>query len=98
MPTHSILRRRRTAGLAWMMGLTLAALTLATPAPEARAAGKSPLPHVSAGRIVRLSRFPSQYVAPHNIDVWLPPGYPKQAPYAVLYMFDGQNLFDSGET
>ncbi|HEX7370674.1 MAG TPA: alpha/beta hydrolase-fold protein [Rhodanobacteraceae bacterium] len=46
-----------------------------------------------AGRIVHLDRFPSQYVAPHNVDVWLPPDYPKQAPYAVLYMFDGQNLF-----
>jgi len=98
MRTQSILRGHRPAGLAWMMSLTLAALMLAGQAPVARAAGKSPLPHVSAGRIVRLSRFPSQYVEPHNVDVWLPPGYPQQGPYAVLYMFDGQNLFDSGKT
>jgi enterochelin esterase-like enzyme len=36
-------------------------------------------------------------VAPHDVDVWLPPGYPKQAPYAVLYTFDGQNLFGKRE-
>lgn len=52
-----------------------------------------PPPRVPVGRIVHMARVPSQYVAPHDVDVWLPPGYPKQAPYAVLYMFDGQNLF-----
>jgi enterochelin esterase-like enzyme len=59
----------------------------------AHAADAAAPPSVPAGKIVRLDRFPSQYVAPHDIDVWLPPDYPKQAPYAVLYMFDGQNLF-----
>lgn len=69
---------------------TALALGLATPA---RAADAAAPPTVAVGRIERLARFPSQYVAPHDIDVWLPPDYPKQAPYAVLYMFDGQNLF-----
>ncbi len=91
-------RRRRSLGGGVLLGLTLMAMSLVTPAVGAQAAAEAPVPHVSAGRIVRLSRFPSQYVAPHNIDVWLPPGYPKQAPYAVLYMFDGQNLFDTGHT
>jgi predicted alpha/beta superfamily hydrolase len=56
-------------------------------------AADAPPPSVATGKIERLTRFASQYVAPHDIDVWLPPDYPKHAPYAVLYMFDGQNLF-----
>lgn len=72
----------------------LAALLLGVAAMHpAHAADAAPAPSVPAGKIVRLDRFPSQYVAPHDVDVWLPPDYPKQAPYAVLYMFDGQNLF-----
>ena len=47
------------------------------------------------GRIQRFKNFPSKQVTPRNVDVWLPDGYPKFGPYAVLYMHDGQNLFDS---
>lgn len=71
----------------------LLGLALMCPGMPARGADTAAPPHVSTGRIVQLDRFPSQYVAPHNVDVWLPPDYPKRAPYAVLYMFDGQNLF-----
>jgi len=53
------------------------------------------LPQVSAGSIERLSRFPSAFVPPRNIDIWLPAGYDKQQRYAVLYMHDGQMLFDA---
>jgi enterochelin esterase-like enzyme len=56
------------------------------------------LPHVTSGRIERLADFPSKEVPPRNIDVWLPDGYPKDAPYAVLYMHDGQMLFDATTT
>lgn len=99
MHTRSMTWQLRPAGRIPLLGLALMALMLVSPAfLEAKPAGAPPLPQVPAGRIVRLSRFPSQYVAPHNIDVWLPPGYPKQAPYAVLYMFDGQNLFDTRHT
>lgn len=55
-------------------------------------------PKVSAGSIERLEAFPSKFVPPHNIDIWLPEGYPKAAPYAVLYMHDGQMLFDPSDT
>lgn len=44
--------------------------------------------------------FESRYVAPRNIEVWLPPGYernPKQQ-YDLLLMHDGQMLFDSTTT
>lgn len=40
--------------------------------------------------------FPSRYVEARNVDVWLPPGYKDQPAkrYPVIYMHDGQNLFD----
>ena len=40
--------------------------------------------------------FPSQYVLPRQIDVWLPPTdqMATNQRYPVLYMHDGQNLFD----
>lgn len=40
--------------------------------------------------------FPSRYVTPRHIDVWLPPGYGAGTGdrFPVLYMHDGQNLFD----
>ncbi|MGL4747379.1 MAG: alpha/beta hydrolase [Shewanella sp.] len=53
------------------------------------------LPQVSAGSIERLTSFPSAFVPPRNIDIWLPAGYDKQQRYAVLYMHDGQMLFDA---
>jgi len=40
--------------------------------------------------------FPSRHVDPRNVQVWLPPGYGQDASrrYPVVYMHDGQNLFD----
>ena len=40
----------------------------------------------------------SEFVDPRNIDVWLPKGYHNSKKYAVLYMHDGQMLFDSSTT
>jgi predicted alpha/beta superfamily hydrolase len=46
-------------------------------------------------RIVDLGRMPSKYVAPTQVFVWLPPGYDADKNrYGVVYMHDGQNLFD----
>ncbi len=53
------------------------------------------LPNVISGRIERHENFKSQYVQARNIDVWLPHNYNAQKKYAVLYMHDGQMLFDS---
>lgn len=55
-------------------------------------------PEVSAGTIRRLENFPSKYVQPRNVDVWLPEGYNSSKKYNVLYMHDGQMLFDSSST
>lgn len=53
------------------------------------------LPVVASGRVVRHANFPSRFVDPRNVDVWLPDGYSPHKKYAVLYMHDGQMLFDS---
>lgn len=57
-----------------------------------------PTPQVSHGSIDRIENFNSQYVSPRNIDIWLPQGYNTSKKYAVLYMHDGQMLFDSSIT
>jgi predicted alpha/beta superfamily hydrolase len=44
----------------------------------------------------RYPNFPTQLVEPRNVDVWLPPEYTQdpQGRFPVIYMHDGQNLFD----
>jgi enterochelin esterase-like enzyme len=56
------------------------------------------LPVVSTGSLRRLDSFQSKYVQARTVDVWLPEGYPAAGRYAVLYMHDGQMLFDSSIT
>jgi predicted alpha/beta superfamily hydrolase len=48
------------------------------------------------GRVDRYEHFTSRFVAARTIDVWLPPGYATsdRERYSVIYMHDGQNLFD----
>ena len=50
----------------------------------------------ATGTLERHEVFLSRYVLPRNLDVWCPPGYAEEGaqPYPVLYMHDGQNLFD----
>lgn len=64
------------------------ALSAALVASSARA-------EVSVGRVVSYESVPSRHVDPRKVSVWLPPGYDAaQGRYGVLYMHDGQNLFD----
>lgn len=56
------------------------------------------LPIPSKGKIIRHENFSSTYVNPRNVDVWLPENYSADKKYAVLYMQDGQMLFDSTTT
>ena len=56
---------------------------------------QSQIPKVVCGSIERLADFQSKYVDARNVDVWLPPGYDAHKKYPVLYMHDGQMLFDS---
>ncbi len=53
------------------------------------------IPKVSSGSIERIENFKSKYVTERNVDVWLPEGYSPNKKYAVLYMHDGNSLFDS---
>jgi predicted alpha/beta superfamily hydrolase len=47
------------------------------------------------GRPVRYEQFSSDHVAPRNVDVLLPESYTGSSRrYPVLYMHDGQNLFE----
>jgi enterochelin esterase-like enzyme len=52
-------------------------------------------PIVSSGTIQRFENFTSKFVDARKIDVWLPDGYSPKKKYAVLYMHDGNSLYDS---
>ena len=54
--------------------------------------------NLSSGKIIRKDSFPSKFVKPRTVDVWLPDDYSNDKKYAVLYMHDGQNLFDATKT
>jgi predicted alpha/beta superfamily hydrolase len=56
----------------------------------------TPPPARLTGTIVSLDPLPTRHVAPRPVQVWLPPGYAAAAPrrYPVLYLHDGQNVFD----
>ena len=49
------------------------------------------------GTIHHFPNVPSLFTNPRNVDVWLPPNYNEgdASKYDVLYMHDGQNLFES---
>jgi hypothetical protein len=70
-------------------------LFLATAATAVLTAGTARARAISVGRVVEYPVFKSAHVDPRRVTVWLPPGYDTgSAPHAVLYMHDGQNLFD----
>ena len=50
---------------------------------------------VVEGKVIRHTTFNSNFVNARNVDVWLPENYSNQKKYAVLYMHDGQMLFDT---
>ena len=54
--------------------------------------------NVTSGTIQRFENFKSKYVDARNIDVWLPNGYSANETYAVLYMHDGNMLYDATTT
>lgn len=63
-----------------------------------QAAPPQPLPQVATGRIERLPNFPSRHVEARHVDVWLPADYSPERRYQVLYVHDGQMLFDASTT
>jgi hypothetical protein len=53
---------------------------------------------LAGGELIRVDSFPSKNITPRPVDVWLPENYSLEKKYAVLYMHDGQNLFDATTT
>ncbi len=53
---------------------------------------------LSSGNVERHENFDSKFVAQRNIDVWLPDNYTDKENYTVLYMHDGQMLFDGTQS
>lgn len=56
------------------------------------------IPNLSSGKIERIEKFQSKFVDARTVDVWLPDGYASNRKYDVVYMHDGQMLFDSTQT
>jgi glycosidase/predicted alpha/beta superfamily hydrolase len=63
---------------------------------ELEQATAAPIPEGVTGKIEHHEGVKSKYVDPRNVDVWLPPSYGKETSkrYPVVYVHDGQNLFD----
>jgi enterochelin esterase-like enzyme len=61
-------------------------------------AAAQPLPEVTTGRVERLAHFSSRHVDARHVDVWLPADYNAAKRYQVLYMQDGQMLFDASKS
>ena len=70
--------------------------------PVTAAVPEPPSPTVAGvtGTLRTLPTLASKHVATRQVDVWLPPGYDTDTTrrYPVLYMHDGQNLFDPKHT
>lgn len=76
--------------------LLVGLLALLIPAAAAAQSQTGPAPRVAAGRIVDLGVVSSRYADPRRVVVWLPASYRARGPkHSVLYMHDGQNLFDT---
>ncbi|WP_406682694.1 alpha/beta hydrolase-fold protein [Seonamhaeicola sp. MEBiC1930] len=54
--------------------------------------------NLSSGTLYRMDSLNSKYIKTRPVDIWLPEKYSKDKKYAVLYMHDGQMLFDSTST
>ena len=56
------------------------------------------MPSVGKGRLELYPQFRSQFVPPRDVAVWVPEGYRTGDSCCVLYMHDGNMLFDASTT
>lgn len=56
------------------------------------------IPEASTGTLVRYPTFQSGFVSPRTVSVWVPEGYSEKTACSVIYMQDGQMLFDPEST
>lgn len=52
---------------------------------------------LTCGTVQRF-QFESKFIAGRNVDIWTPDGYSPENKYAVLYMHDGQMLYDGASS
>lgn len=76
-----MIQRRQVLAAGISLGV-LGAISIVHAAPQA------------GGRFIDIEPFPSQFVTPRKVRIWLPPDYNEQERYDSLYMHDGQNLFE----
>ncbi len=53
---------------------------------------------VSSGKLIEYPKFKSSFITPRDVFVWLPSDYSAKKKYDVVYMHDGQMLFDATTT
>lgn len=81
----------------WIIGVAVLLLWIAAvlwfmrPSPNA-------MPEPRTGTLERNQQFASKYVQPRNIFIWFPERYEIGEPCDVMYMHDGQMLFDAATT
>jgi enterochelin esterase-like enzyme len=82
--------------------LSAALPALAAPVVSTPAAATAPAARVTVGKLERLALAPSKFVDARPVEVWLPDGYADKVRagkrFQVLYMHDGQMLFDASST
>jgi enterochelin esterase-like enzyme len=61
-------------------------------------AAEPAMPRVDVGRVERLPAIASRHVDARPVDVWLPADYSPARRHAVLYVHDGQMLYDARTT
>jgi enterochelin esterase-like enzyme len=79
----------------WRKQLARLSLVCAATAPAHSA---EPMPQVSTGHLLRWESVTGEGLSPRHVDIWLPPGFDAAQRYPVLYMHDGQMLFDARTT
>ena len=84
--------RKRLLWIAGMLLIILAMITWCMRPP------KNTIPAVNHGSLERFSDFKSQHVPARDVVVWLPEGYQTGDSCDVLYMHDGNMLFDATTT
>ncbi len=90
--------RLRRAGVCIALALSTYCFAAPMTPPQSPLPWSAVAPSVQVGRIERMEAFPSKWVDTRPIDVWLPTDYHPGKRYAVLYMHDGQMLFDASKS
>lgn len=72
----------------------LSAISALAAPPVISPSGKS----VTSGRLETARIYSPEMADSIDIDIWTPDGYPSAGRYPVVYMHDGQNLFDAATT